>query len=52
MNSLYGKFGMNPIKEDFSIVGMEELDSFLASNVGSELIQEANGFAIVSTPRP
>jgi hypothetical protein len=51
MNSLYGKFGMNPIKEDFAIIKLEELDSYLANNVGSEVIQEAEGHAIVSTPR-
>ena len=40
MNSLYGKFGMNPIQYDIQIVANTELQAFVEANKSFEVLRE------------
>lgn len=50
MNSLYGKFGMNPISEEIKRVKSQELAGYLEENKSFEIVSEGFNYSLVKTP--
>jgi hypothetical protein len=52
MNSLYGKFGMNPIKTKIEMVHVNDIAKYIRENASANIISNNDDYALIETILP